>query len=214
MKKITTILLGVLLAFSLVACGNSQSTEVTAPPADVSMEETEETEDTTIEEATAVREGKTLVVYFSRSGNTESIAKHIQERTGGDLYEIVPANPYPEDYDECVEIAETEKNENARPEIAELPEDISEYSTILIGYPIWWHTAPMVIGTFLENYDLTGVDIHPFSQSGTMNEEQFAESLAFVTESAGNGTVHEGIFAEEEDTDVIDAYLEANGLSQ
>ena len=69
--------------------------------------------------------------------------------------------PYPEDYSECGDVALEERDGNARPAIANLPESISEYDTIMIGYPIWWHTAPMIIGTFLESYDLAGVEVYP-----------------------------------------------------
>lgn len=83
-----------------------------------------------------------------------------------------------------------------------------------IGYPIWWHTAPMIIGTFLENYDLTGVDVYPFTQSASMDTEQFDNSMEFVRTSAGNGTVHDGLFVDEADTEGIDAYLADNGFEK
>ena len=125
-----------------------------------------------------------LVAYFSWSGNTQEMASYIAEQTGGDLLEIQPATPYPEDYNECGDVALEERDNNERPAIANLPESIDQYDAILIGYPIWWHTAPMIIGTFLENYDLTGVDVYPFTQSASM------------------------------DTEAIDAYLVENGLQQ
>lgn len=131
---------------------------------------------------------------------------------GGDLYEIVSAVAYPEDYNECGDVALEERDSNARPEIQNLPESLDGYDTLFIGCPIWWHTAPMIIGTFLENYDLTGVDVYPFSQSASMDEEQFANSMDFVTESAGNGTVHDGLFVDESDTEAIQAYVSENGL--
>ncbi len=140
------------------------------------------------------------------------MATHIQEATGGDLYEIVPAVAYPEDYNECGDVALEERDSNARPEIQNLPESLDGYDTLFIGYPIWWHTAPMIIGTFLENYDLTGVDVYPFSQSASMDEEQFANSMDFVTESAGNGMVHDGLFVDESDTEAIQSYVSENGL--
>ena len=72
--------------------------------------------------------------------------------------EIQPEKPYPTDYSECGDVALIERDQNDRPAIANLPESISEYDVILLGYPIWWHTAPMIIGTFLESYDLTGIE--------------------------------------------------------
>lgn len=72
------------------------------------------------------------------------------------MFEIKPANPYPDDYEECTEVAKAEKENNERPELASLPDSIEKYDRIYIGYPIWWHTVPMVIGTFLESCDLCG----------------------------------------------------------
>lgn len=159
-------------------------------------------------------EKKTLIAYFSwsPSGNTAKMATYIQEQTGGDLLRIEPLNPYPTDYSECGEVAKAERDNNARPAILNPPSSLAEYDTILIGYPIWWHTAPMIIGTFLESYDLTGVEIYPFSQSDSMNVEQFDNSMDFIRETAAGATVHDGLFEEEDKTDIIYNYLEQNGL--
>ena len=142
-----------------------------------------------------------LVAYFSWSGNTQEMATYIAEQTGGDLLEIQPETPYPENYNECGDVALAERDNNERPAIANLPDSIDQYDTILIGYPIWWHTAPMIIGTFLESYDLTGVDVYPFTQSDSMDTEQFNNSISFVRESAGNATVYDGLFARPSDAD-------------
>lgn len=158
--------------------------------------------------------GKTLVAYFSWSGNTQEMASYIAEQTGGDLLELQPETPYPTDYNECGDVALAERDSDARPAIANLPESIEEYDSVLVGYPIWWHTAPMIIGTFLESYDLTGVDVYPFTQSASMDTEQFDNSIAFVRENANGATVHDGLFARPSDTGTIDSYLSSNGLAQ
>ena len=142
------------------------------------------------------------------------MANHIAEQTGGDLFEIEPKTPYPDDYNETGDIAEKERDENARPEIADLPDSIEEYDTILVGYPIWWHTAPMIIGTFLESYDLSGVDIYPFTQSASMDTEQFDNSMEFVRNSAANAAVHEGLFTRASNTESISRYLSDNGFME
>lgn len=80
------------------------------------------------------------------------------------------------------------------------------------GYPIWWHTAPMIIGTFLENYDLSGMDIYPFTQSASMDTEQFGNSMNFIRENAPGATVHDGLFVRASDTTGIYNYLTGNGL--
>lgn len=142
------------------------------------------------------------------------MAETIADLTGADTFEIVPVKPYPEEYTPCTEVALEERDNNARPEIQNLPASVSEYDNIIIGYPIWWHTAPMIIGTFLENYDLTGIDVYPFTQSASMNTEQFEQSMDFVRGCAGSATVHDGLFAKPSNTDAITSYLEQNGLTK
>lgn len=175
---------------------------------------TESTEDNLGAEKVTDNGGKTLIVYFSwsTSGNTEKMASYIQEQTNGDLFEIEPVNPYPTDYEECGDVALVERDENARPEIANLPDSIEEYDTIFIGYPIWWHTAPMIIGTFLENYDLSDVEIYPFAQSASMDTEQFENSMEFVRENAVGANVHDGLFTKASDAEGILTYLTEDGF--
>ena len=198
-KKILGLMMAAVMVFALAACGQTpaKNNETSAP---------------TDGEQAKPTNGKTLVVYFSWSGNTEEMASYIAEQTGGDLLEIEPKVAYPTDYNETGEIARVERDENARPEIANLPASIDEYDTILVGYPIWWHTAPMIIGTFLESYDLTGKEVYPFTQSASMDTEQFNNSMEFVREAAEGATVHDGLFARPSDMDAIDAYLAANGI--
>lgn len=234
MKKLISLLTAAALVFALAACGRTAKTESTdsvvadtlpgaAPggretPTQSAMETTapSEASKTTTSAETIDTNGKILIVYFSwsSSGNTEKMAAYIQEQTGGDLLELEPLNPYPTDYGECGDVALVERDENARPEIANLPESISEYDTVFVGYPIWWHTAPMIIGTFLESYDLTGVEIYPFTQSASMDTEQFDNSMEFVRENANGANVHDGLFVEAEDTDGIWDYLTANGFAE
>lgn len=198
-KKIFGMILALMMLLSLAACG--QAGEASA--AELSATE-------------PGVHGKTLIVYFSwsSSGNTEKMANTIRERTDGDLLKIEPATAYPADYSECGDVAKAERDGNARPEIANLPDSLDEYDTIFIGYPIWWHTAPMIIGMFLESYDLSGKEIYPFSQSASMDTEQFANSMDFVRTSAKNAAVHDGLFAEASDTDGILSYLTENGFAE
>ena len=198
-KKIFGMILVLMMLLSLAACG--QAGEASA--AELSATE-------------PGVHGKTLIVYFSwsSSGNTEKMANTIRERTDGDLLKIEPATAYPTDHSECGDVAKAERDGNARPEIANLPDSLDEYDTIFIGYPIWWHTAPMIIGTFLESYDLSGKEIYPFSQSASMDTEQFANSMDFVRTSAKNAAVHDELFAEASDTDGILAYLTENGFAE
>lgn len=179
---------------------------------DTKASEAGKNEEELSEQEPSAEDGKILVAYFSwsTSGNTEKMVKVIQEQTKGDLFEIKPAKPYPDDYEECTEVAKAEKENNERPEVAGLPDSLEKYEKIYIGYPIWWHTAPMVIGTFLENYDLSGIEVYPFAQSASMDEVQFEESMDFIRKSAGKATVHDGLFTEATNTDAILSYLDKN----
>lgn len=124
-------------------------------------------------EESNMEEVKILVAYFSRTGenysvgniekgNTHIVADMIAGQTGGDLFEISTVSPYPEDYDECTEIAKQEQEENARPEIVGSVENMTDYDIVFLGYPIWWSDMPMAVYTFLESYDFSGKTIVPF----------------------------------------------------
>lgn len=208
MKRFFSLLTAAAVLLSLSAC--SQPARSTSPdepsPAQGAAPETDNTP------AAEAADASVLIAYFSWSGNTAEMAAQIQEQTGGDLFEIVPVEPYPTNYDECGEVALAERDNNTRPEIQNLPESIDQYDTIFIGYPIWWHTAPMIIGTFLESYDLSGVDVYPFTQSASMDTEQFDQSMDFVRQAAAGATVHDGLFVRASDTDGITGYLTENGF--
>ena len=113
---------------------------------------------------------KKLVAYFSASGTTEKVAERLAKAVGADLFEIRPAVPYTrEDLDwtnnksrSSVEMS----NPQSRPEIASELENMSEYDTVYIGFPIWWYVAPTIIDTFLESYDFAGKTVIPFATSG------------------------------------------------
>ena len=160
----------------------------------------------------------TLVVYFSWSGNTQEMANYIAEQTGAYLVEIVPEEPYEGSYsDVAYGRAQTEAETNARPAVSQATYDLIDmenYDTVLIGFPIWWHTAPMVIGTFLEHYDWTAQDnIYPFFQGASnSNQDYYDNSMSFVRTCAEGATVHEGLYCDEGATQTIDEYLTANGL--
>lgn len=101
---------------------------------------------------------KQLVVYFSRTGNTQAVAQEIVSQTGAVSFEILPKEPYVEDYDELLDIARDEQNSGARPEILNQAENLQQYDTIYIGYPIWYGDMPMILYSFLENCDFIGKD--------------------------------------------------------
>ena len=114
--------------------------------------------------------GRKLVAYFSASGVTAKVAELLSETMGADLFVIEPEIPYTEadlnwmnkESRSSVEM----NNPLSRPNIARKHDNIDEYDTIFIGFPIWWYVAPTIINTFLESYDLTGKTIIPFATSG------------------------------------------------
>ena len=148
-----------------------------------------------------------LVAYFSRAGenysvgsvekgNTAIVAEMIADYTGGNLFEIVPATPYPSAYSEILTIAQNEKSQNARPEIANAVSNMDEYDTVFIGYPIWHGDMPMIVYHFLESYDFAGKTVIPFNthegsgQSGTQGriEDILAESSVLRGLAVRGGT--------------------------
>ena len=118
---------------------------------------------------------RVAVIYFSCTGNTRTAAERIRDLTGADLIELVPEQPYTSqdlDYnDESCRANQEQKDPAARPRIAGQPLDLSQYGTIYLGYPIWTGTAPRIINTFLDSYDLTGKTIRPFCTSGSSGIE-------------------------------------------
>ncbi|MCM1095710.1 MAG: hypothetical protein NC333_05470 [Terasakiella sp.] len=111
---------------------------------------------------------KTLVAYFSATGNTKAVAERIAALTGADLYSITPSRPYAANpYDDSQRIQDEAYNDR-RPAVANLPsqEQIAQYDTIFVGSPLWWHQPAMVVCTFLESYDLSGKVIVPFMTYG------------------------------------------------
>lgn len=121
----------------------------------------------TLKENNAMPENKKiLVAYFSRSGNTRTIAGMIQKQTGADIFEIKTATPYPEDYRQTTDQAKAEQNADARPALSGTVSDMSAYDIVFIGYPNWWSSMPMPVFTFLESYDFSKKTVIPFVTHG------------------------------------------------
>lgn len=111
---------------------------------------------------------KTLVAYFSATGNTHAVAQRIAELTGADVYRIEPSRPYAANPYDDSQLIQNEAYNDLRPEVANLPsaEEIARYDTIFVGSPLWWHQPAMVVCTFLEAYDLSDKVIVPFMTYG------------------------------------------------
>ena len=204
-KKLCALIGAAVMTVSLAACGNTSDTSGTESAREVNRQPTERPAENTVEnmtentaqnaeenmaESTEVpaEEGRSLVAYFSYTGNTAEVAAQIADYTGGTLAEIQRAQPY----DDVNTEGEEELNSNARPEITVDLDSIDEYETVFIGYPIWWDEAPMVISTFLESYDFSGKTIVPFCTSAS---DSIDNSLHIFNELAPDAEIAEGLTA-------------------
>jgi flavodoxin len=133
---------------------------------------------------------KTLIAYFSHTGNTREIANQIHAQVGGDILEIKALNPYPSSYKECTEYAKREQENDARPPLATEIESLESYDVVFIGYPIWWGTIPMPLFTLLEKYDFSGKEIIPFCTHGSSG---LGRSVGDITKLCPQSTIREGL---------------------
>ena len=165
-------------------------------------------------------DSKNLIAYFSRTGknyvggkivnlpigNTEVVAKKIQTIMGGDLFQIKTVTPYPDDYTDATQVAQDEKQKNARPELTDSVKHMDSYELIYLGYPNWWGTIPMAICTFLEAYDFTGKTIIPFCThegSGMGNSERDIKKLCPNAKML-SGLPIQGGSVDKADKDILD----------
>ncbi len=128
---------------------------------------------------------KILVAYFSPTGSTKKIAEQIAKAANADIFEIIPKIPYTEadleGLDEHSRSTQEARNRDLRPEIKNKVEDMSKYTTLFIGYPVWWFLPPTIINTFLESYDLLGKKIILF---GTSDGSSIGNSINELRNSA------------------------------
>ena len=197
MKKVFSILMVLTLLLSLAACSNNTNNqESSSSTQDSSAQSSSPTENQSDSSESAdeptdepTETGlKSLVVYFSWSGNTENVAKSIQSQTDSDLFEIVPTTPYSDDYNTVVDLAQEEQRNNVRPAISGNIENIEQYDVVYVGFPNWWSDMPMILYTFFDTYDLSGKTVALFCTSGgsglsnTVDEVESLEPNATVTQ--------------------------------
>lgn len=120
---------------------------------------------------------KILIVLYSLTGNTMTIAKQIQSITGGKIFEVVPITPYPEDHQATTEQAKTEISEGFKPELKAKLDNIKDYDTILVGSPCWWATMAPPLATFLSQHDFTGKTLIPFMTHEGSGLGRYVEDL-------------------------------------
>ena len=195
MKKLISLFLLLALALAFAGCGAPAQTPAEPSPAAESAEAASAQEPDDVPEAEAeapaaeeAPETATLVVYFSATGTTRSVAEQIAALTGAGLFEIVPAEPYTAEdlnYGDHSTRATVEQNDPAaRPEIAN-EISLEGCTTLYLGYPIWWGDSPRILSTFVESHDFTGITVIPFCTSGSSGPGRTGEALG---ELAGTGT--------------------------
>lgn len=211
MKKAIVLLLAAVICTGLTACntGNTEISQETVSQTETVVEEdTSDTNDTITNDS----ESKILIAYFSLPenadtsgvdavagasivlnnekvlGNTEYMAYAIQEAVGGDLFRIETVQQYLLEHEPLVEMADEEQNSNARPELLNRVENMEQYDTIFLGYPNWWGDMPMPLYTFLEEYDLSGKTIIPFSSHGGSG---FSRTESTIAQMQPNASVSE-----------------------
>lgn len=224
MKKLLSILIMFTMLFSLAACSSNtnngessspiqQGSELNSKPAIEAQNQSTSSETPSSESKATETGSKSLVVYFSWSGNTENVAKAIQQQTDSDIFEIIPATPYSDDYNSVVDLAQKEQRENARPSIADSIQNIADYDVVYIGFPNWWGDMPMILYTFFDSYDLSGKTIAPFCTSGgsglsnTVNEIKKLEPNATVADG-----LHIGSSSASNPDNAVKAWLSAINL--
>lgn len=195
MKRALFIITSLFLMLALVACGNQKtdnSVNGSGSSNNVQSGEEENQSENAIRENS---DGKVLVVYYSSTGNTKEAAELIAAATGGDLFELVPSDPYTDEdlnwNDENSRVVYEHENPDARDValVSSVPENFSEYDTVFIGYPLWWGIAAWPVNSFIEANDFTGKTVIPFCTSASSGLGESGELLA---EAAGTGNWLEG----------------------
>ena len=225
MKKLTALLLSVVLVLSLAACGsaNKPASSTTQPETSAPTEQptTEPSESSSTapaesEPETQPETGKTLVVYYSASGNTERVAKDIAEAAGADLFEIVPTEVYTSDDLDWTNPDSRVSREHDDESLRDVPltttevPDWDSYDTVFIGYPIWWGIAAWPVDTYVKNNDFTGKTVIPFATSSSSGMGQSGSLLA---DMAGTGEWQEGQrFSSGVSSDDVQSWVNGLGL--
>ena len=233
-RKVVGLFMSLILILGLVACGDTQQDKDSAlessdQQADGTLLESESSEtktepevtDTTGEpdsasEATENGTGKTLVVYYSASGNTEEAADFIAAATNADLFELAPTNPYSSDDlnwtdDNSRVVYEHDHPDDREVElVAATVPDWESYDTVFIGYPIWWGIAAWPVDGFIKANDFTGKTVVPFCTSASSG---LGDSGKLLEETAGTGNWLEGErFPSGVSEETVQAWVEGLGL--
>ena len=245
MKKYIAIFTAAILALNLAACGGNTNTAASASPSatpapsetvapseaptaqpasstddsqaeEASMAETASEAEASVPEETAEAGTKTLVVYYSASGNTERVAQEIAAAAGADLFEIVPTEPYTDDDLDWTDDNSRVTREHEDESLRDVPLTTTEvpnwdsYDTVFIGYPIWWGIAAWPVDGFVKANDFTGKTVIPFATSSSSGMGQSGSLLA---DMAGTGNWQEGQrFSSGASTSDVQSWVNGLGL--
>ena len=160
--------------------------------ADDSVSGTVTTREAAAQNARTSAKGKTLIIFYSWSGNTRGVAKEIQRQTGFDFVELQLEKPYSSNYNTVLNEAQRDQHRQARPALKTKidAKKWAEYDTIILGYPNWWASIPMPIATLLEAYDFSGKTVMPFCSHGG---GRFGQSLTAIAKLSPRATLTEGL---------------------
>ena len=225
-KQLLSCVLAGSVALTLAACsqqsagGSSAGNQSTSQSTDQSREEVSSAAQSAAgsgADTSGTGRGNVLVVYYSATGNTEGVANYIAEATGGDLFEITPAEPYTSDdlnwSDENSRVTREHEDESLRDVelVADTVDNWDSYDTVFIGYPIWWGIAAWPVDGFVEANDFTGKTVIPFCTSSSSGLGQSGELLA---EMAGTGDWQEGErFRSSASQEDVTEWVDSLGLS-
>ena len=210
MKKLIALILSLVMLGSLTACAGKPQT----PSADNQPSSAGDTAKG--EDGQETSAGKTLVVYFSGTGNTERVAQDIAAATGADLFEILPAEPYTSadlSYNDDTSRVVREHDDESLQDIAlttTAVENWADYDTVFLGYPIWWGIAAWPVSSFVKANDFTGKTVIPFATSASSGMGQSGSALAQL---AGTGLWQEGQrFSSGVSTADVESWVKGLGL--
>ena len=189
MTKTLKIITLLLASFILFSCNNKANAQNNITEnANITTADYKENSANAIN--IAANDNKILVVYFTWGGNSRTLAGYARDITGGDIFEIVPAQPYPSQYRATTEQAREEQNNNYLPAIKNQINNLSSYDTIILVYPNWWGTIPQIVKRFLQDNDFSGKTIAPIC---THEGSRMGRSLTDIRVLCPNSTITEGL---------------------
>ena len=186
--KIITLLLASFVLFSCGNKANAQNNTSITEEANIITADYKENSANAIN--IAANDNKILVVYFTWGGNSRTLSGYARDITGGDIFEIVPAQPYPSQYRATTEQARKELDDNYLPAIKNQINNLSSYDTIILCYPNWWGTIPQIVKRFLQDNDFSGKTIAPIC---THEGSRMGRSLTDIRALCPNSTITEGL---------------------